>query len=286
MKISIITPVYKGNKYLDKLLNNLKRIGNNLPNKVSLEWILINDYPQEKIIPLENNCKKINIIKVSNKQNSGIHTTRVNGLKYATGEYIIFLDQDDKLAEDSINNFLQNINGKDFIIGNGYYEISANKKQLIFKSKLQMKASLNIKTYFYVGNVIISPGMVMIKRTAIPISWTDHSLKNNGSDDWLLWTLMLAEGKKGKVLFMPTYVHVKTGTNASDNSEGMIRSSKEALNVFKSDKPSFKKYSDVYEKRLHLMEEISVDKKNKIKIFLNHPFFLQNLLIYKFKGLL
>lgn len=47
-----------------------------------------------------------------------------------------------------------------------------------------------------IGCAITSPGHCLIRKTSIPQLWKENILKNNGSDDLLLWLLMLEENKK------------------------------------------------------------------------------------------
>lgn len=39
---------------------------------------------------------------IKHKKNSGIHQARVTGLSYCTGDYVLFLDQDDVLKDNAI----------------------------------------------------------------------------------------------------------------------------------------------------------------------------------------
>lgn len=55
-------------------------------------------------------CRKTVAIAISwiydQKQNGGIHAARVRGLSLCTGDYVIFLDQDDRLREDAVATFI------------------------------------------------------------------------------------------------------------------------------------------------------------------------------------
>lgn len=94
-KISVIIPVYKVEKYLDKCIQSV--INQTYKN---LEIILVDDGSPD-------NCGKIcdryaendNRIKVIHKQNGGLSDARNVGLKSATGDYIGFVDSDDYISE-------------------------------------------------------------------------------------------------------------------------------------------------------------------------------------------
>lgn len=76
-------------------------------------------------------------------------------------------------------------------------------------------------------NQIVSPGQCLIKKTAIPNEWLEYTTKNNGSDDLLLWVIMLSRGKKFVINKNPIYTHKYTGANLSDNIPEMRKSSLE-----------------------------------------------------------
>ena len=95
MDVSIIIPIYKGNGYIESLLNKIEK--NYQESQKEIEVIFVNDYPDEEIIINGQYDFKIEVI--NNKVNQGIHQTRINGLKKALGKYILFLDQDDEISD-------------------------------------------------------------------------------------------------------------------------------------------------------------------------------------------
>lgn len=96
MKVSVIVPVYKVEKYLDKCLDSL--VNQTLKD---IEIIVVNDgSPDNSQDIIDRYQKKYPIIKSYKKANSGLSDTRNFGLKYASGEYITFVDSDDYVELD------------------------------------------------------------------------------------------------------------------------------------------------------------------------------------------
>ena len=89
MKVSIITPFYKGNKYINRYLKNVANAVKNSKNEV--EIILVNDSPNYEIEYNEDLLKNLDFKIVNNATNQGIQKSRINGLNKAKGEYIRFL---------------------------------------------------------------------------------------------------------------------------------------------------------------------------------------------------
>ena len=107
-KISVIIPVYNTEKYIDKCINSV------LQQDLETEIIVVNDGSTD-------NSKKIiekykDKIIYLEKENGGLSDARNYGLKYATGEYIAFLDSDDFIEKDLFLNLEKYIDKKIDII--------------------------------------------------------------------------------------------------------------------------------------------------------------------------
>ena len=93
-KISIIVPVYNNESYLSECLCSV------CSSDRDFEIILIDDGSTDNsAIICDEYAKKDKRIKVFHKQNGGVSSARNYGIERATGEYIMFVDSDDILAE-------------------------------------------------------------------------------------------------------------------------------------------------------------------------------------------
>lgn len=91
--ISIIVPIYKVEKYLDKCIDSL--VNQTYKN---LEIILVDDGSPDNCPKIcDDWAKKDNRIKVIHKQNGGLSEARNFGIEISTGDYIMFVDSDDYL---------------------------------------------------------------------------------------------------------------------------------------------------------------------------------------------
>lgn len=99
-KVTVITPCYNSVKYLGECLESLENQTIGIEN---LELILVNDASTDNtwdmILEFENKYPE-SVIAIDLPENRRQGGARNEALKYATGEYIAFLDSDDKaLAE-------------------------------------------------------------------------------------------------------------------------------------------------------------------------------------------
>lgn len=267
--ISIITPVYKGNKYLSDLVKDIEESVKNI-DKYDVEWLLVNDFPEEKVEKPESHIKNLKIRLINNERNLGIQQARINGIKQCAGMNVLLLDQDDRISKDALKIHLKNLSNADVSVTNGYVETGNKTLKKIFSTKSQIRCTANINYYFYIGDIIVSPGMVMIKKEAIPNIWLEETLTTNGADDWLLWVLLLAENKKFSVNSAITYVHTDTGDNTSKNKAKMWKSTEEALTIFRTNIPAYGKLCRVFERRIKLIKGFQLENKNKLSLYLRN----------------
>ena len=107
--ISVVVPIYKVEKYLDKCVDSL--INQTYKN---LEIILVDDGSPDSCPHIcDEYAKKDSRIKVVHKKNGGLSDARNAGMKIATGEYISFIDSDDYIALDFFETLLNTMIAED-----------------------------------------------------------------------------------------------------------------------------------------------------------------------------
>lgn len=259
--ISIITPFYKGNDYIKKLAASIEK--NTTNTNLKVEWVIVNDSPEISIqCPKINNC---DIHRVFNKKNVGIHQSRVNGINQAKGKYILMIDQDDIMEENALNILYSNIGSADIIVGNGY-EDSSTKNGIIYHSERHQQIVKDVKWYYTIGCAITSPGHCLIKKSSVPQLWKETIMKKNGSDDLLLWLLMLEAGADFTTVFENVYCHVFTDKNVSNNFITIKESCLEVVSILEENKLINSKMKKLFLRRLKMRE--SYEGKTKIKKYI------------------
>ena len=102
MKYSIIIPVYNVEEYLDRCLKSILN-----QTYYNYEVIIVNDgSPDNSDNIIKSYEKEDKRFKGYKKVNGGLSDARNYGLKYATGDYLIFIDADDYIE----NNYLEKVN--------------------------------------------------------------------------------------------------------------------------------------------------------------------------------
>lgn len=102
-KVSVIVPVYNAELYLHECLDSILKQTYRI-----LEVICINDGSKDNSGRiLEEYANTDNRIKVIHQKNSGVSAARNRAMEVATGDYIMFIDSDDWIEKETINETLQ-----------------------------------------------------------------------------------------------------------------------------------------------------------------------------------
>ena len=263
MDISVIVPLYKGQKYIipiQKMVTQNIEFANEQGCSIGAELLFVNDYPEQDIISdFKDGGYEVGVI--TNAVNSGIHQTRVNGLRRAKGDYILFLDQDDEITPNCLYSQFKAIGDNDIVVGNGYRGINGNYRK-IYRSEKKQKLSSKEKIFLKAANQIVSPGHCLIRKSAIPSAWYDNIMKDNGGDDLFLWLLMFENGKKFCINNDCVYKHVDTGENLSSNLDAMYRSSDNLIKMAEETGVLKEESVAIYKRRIKYLK--AMNKKSGI----------------------
>lgn len=127
-KISVIIPCYNAEKYIDRCMQS---IVNQSFDRDKIEIILINDASSDKtmerLLEWEKRYEE-NVLVIDNQENAGCGGARNIGVEYATAEYVFFLDADDWIEKDALQDLY-------ICSKREYYDIVSGK--LIFERKDQ-----------------------------------------------------------------------------------------------------------------------------------------------------
>lgn len=120
---SIVIPVYNVEEYLQECVDSV------ITQKYEdYEIILVDDGSKDSSgklcdIIAENNSK----VKVFHQENAGLSEARNTGIKNAKGKYLILLDSDDRLSDNSLFNIHKEI------VKSGYKDCIVNRIELLFE---------------------------------------------------------------------------------------------------------------------------------------------------------
>lgn len=151
-KVSIIVPVYNVEKYIGQCIDSIIK-----QNYTNIEIILVDDGSQDNSGKIcDDYAKKDNRIRVIHKKNGGVSSARNVGIQEANAKYITFVDSDDYIAENYIEELYYEIKNKNTDISIcGTIDIDENgkyiNKSIGYENKINsseaLKELLNEKYY-------------------------------------------------------------------------------------------------------------------------------------------
>ncbi|PME09858.1 hypothetical protein BCV44_21980 [Vibrio cyclitrophicus] len=110
IEVSVIIPCYNASEFIGDLLDSI------IPQlNSSVEIILIDDYSTDNTLTILNNRLQgfNNCHVIENSYNQGIGSSRNKGFLASKGNYIWFIDSDDVIKNDSIENILESIKNEE-----------------------------------------------------------------------------------------------------------------------------------------------------------------------------
>lgn len=182
LKISIIIPVYNIEKYLSRCIDSI--LAQEYKN---LEIIAVDDGSKDtsgKI--LDEYAVRDGRIKVIHKENGGVSTARLAGVKAATGDYIGFVDGDDYIEPDMFKRLVGNaIKFNADISHCGYVMDFPNRCDYYYNTGRVVEQDTQKGLYDLLKCVFVEPGLVnkiykkSIVKSMVDSGVMDDTIKTN-----------------------------------------------------------------------------------------------------------
>ena len=127
-KLSIITICFNSESSIARTLSSVCTQKNS-----EVEYIIIDGNSNDKTIEIVNSFED-KIDKIISEKDKGIYDAYNKGILNSTGEYIMFLNSDDWLAESSVNTILECLKSENEIYCSSI-NIFDEKQNLLYKKK-------------------------------------------------------------------------------------------------------------------------------------------------------
>lgn len=257
--ISIIMPVYNAEKYLNRSIESVMN-----QTYKNIEIILVNDGSTDASLTICSNYQKADSrIKLINQKNSGVSAARNRGIDEATGTYIMFIDSDDYIEKNMIEDMVGKITENDIDLVISGIKMNYIKYGQIIKEE-NYKLKDNIYTITEMLNAILvdidlicicGPCCKLYKRNILK----DNNIKftnefTMGEDTW--YNLDYIDACNGKVVTMSNiyynYMRENPSSLFTKYYEDYIKITEKVYNKFldllkkKADKQAIYRYEKTY----------------------------------------
>lgn len=208
MKVSILIPVYKAEKYIEDCLRSIFQ-----QTYDDIEYVFVNDAtPDNSMDIIRQTAKKYphresQLVVVENERNRGIAYTRNVLIENATGDYIYFVDSDDFIELDTIETFVATAQKENAdIVRCDYFKYVGGQATPVIRKPIKKGESL--MTHCLSNNYgMESLWFLFIRRSII----TEHQLcfpeGINGCEDFLMTVHLFYYTNKVVDLFLPLYYY-------------------------------------------------------------------------------
>lgn len=160
IKISVIIPIYKVEKYIERCARSLFE-----QTMMELEFIFVNDNTPDKSMQILRHViadypnRMVKIIDLDT--NRGVANARNVGLDNAKGEYIGFVDSDDWIDVETYSSLYASAQGRDICGCNFINEYP--DKSIVFKQKYSLDKNENLR-HLIEGDIFPSLCTEIVKR--------------------------------------------------------------------------------------------------------------------------
>lgn len=182
--ISVIMPVYNGEKYIRETIDSV--LGQTCRN---FEFIIVNDGSTDSTPQIIDSYADPRIVLIDQKSNQGVSNARNLGTQFSRGGFIAFCDADDVYSAERLSAQL------DFLTKNpnvdvcgSYFTVFENGQEILIEHPT---TDQTIKEYFFTGNCIGQPS-VMGKSEVFRDYPYNPALQ--ASEDYDLWARMAVGG--------------------------------------------------------------------------------------------
>ena len=244
-KVSIIVAAYNIETYIDRCLDSLTN-----QTFDDLEIIVVNDGSTDNTLNKIMKKKSIdNRIKIIDKENQGLIEARKSGFSYATGEYILFIDGDDWLDNNTIKILYEKAISKNYdIVQYKYLEAYDSGKQK--KDWDEITGDLNqeqLLSSYFLGNINHNIWSKFIKREFIINNQIDFPNKICYGEDLAFTFSLFINNPKMCIIDKYLYYYYQRDESLSNKISLKILEIKKATEFIKEQLLKYNMFEEYHE---------------------------------------
>lgn len=206
-KVSVIVPVYGVEKYIGRCIESVLA-----QTYTDFELILVDDgSPDGSGAICDEYSQKDNRVKVFHKENGGVSSARNLGLEKSCGEWITFIDADDRIESATLSDCCKYMRDSDLIRFSMVLE-DDNGKHTFIKIDDEPKEK-------YLESVISRCTILGIcggiyKKELFSLFGIRFDERLTSGEDWLVLAKIVAKAQRIKILQTPFYIYNKANENS------------------------------------------------------------------------
>lgn len=209
MKVSIITPVYKVASFIERCVISLFE-----QTYEDMEFVFVDDCSMDNSVEilkavLKRYPERESQVKIiSHSTNRGVAAARNTGLTAVTGDYVYYVDADDWIEKDGIEQMvsLAQIYGSDIIVGGWYLSFSENERKMPMPVYQDVESSLRAMLG---GQMRWNLWLFMIRRELYVNYGVRYIEGQNVGEDMLVLVKLFSQARSISYLKKPIYHYIR-----------------------------------------------------------------------------
>lgn len=191
MSVSVVIPVKDGERFIAEAVNSALQQGPAVG-----EVIVVDDGSRDRTAEIVSRLDDTRL-KMIGGPHKGVSFARNDGARGARGQWLVFLDADDRLCPQAVNRLMAAAaDHEGAVAAYGDYERIDEKGRIVGKRRLlsdRKKPEGDILQRLLTGNFIVNGGVMLIdRRTFLRFGGFDETLRY--CEDWHAWCRLAAEG--------------------------------------------------------------------------------------------
>ena len=209
-KISVVVPVYGGEKYLGACIESI--LGQTFKD---FELLLLDDGSPDRSGEIcDEYARKDGRIRVLHKENEGINATRRRGVHEAKGEWVAFCDDDDTMEPDALESMYSLTDETDIVTS---FSILPDKRLP------ENAGSFSCRKAFLSGELSPTPWAKLYKRKLLTDDVFDFPREIDGEEDMIMNTrLFFKTNVPPKVLYRHVYNFRRNTASVSHTKKASV----------------------------------------------------------------
>ena len=191
LSVSIVIPVKDGERFIAEAVKSALQQG-----RAVGEVIVVDDGSRDRTAEIVAGFDDARV-KMTGGPHKGVSFARNHGARAARGQWVVFLDADDRLCPQAVNRLLAAVASHEgAVAAYGDYDRINEKGRITGKRRLlsrRKKPEGDILRPLLKGNFIVNGGVMLIdRRVFVRFGGFDENLSH--SEDWHAWCRLAAEG--------------------------------------------------------------------------------------------